>query len=146
MSRSTLVRVASSDPCKVCGSSAWNRQHRCRVCRAREARERYARRGHAEREKKRVYARAWRAANPEKERAAYRRQTYGVTDADVERMLAEQNGRCRICRVSDGDSLDHCHTSGRIRAMLCRACNAGLGMFRDDPRLLRAAASYLAKP
>jgi len=83
--------------------------------------------------------------NRDKRRAADRRKTYGVTDEQVEKLVAEQAGRCRICRVSEATSLDHCHETGRIRAMLCRACNAGLGFFRDDARLMRAAAAYLRR-
>lgn len=137
------VRV---DPCKACGATSWNAEGRCRACRARAARERYARNTQSARAKRRLYVRAWRAANPERERAANRRQTYGVRDSDVERVLSEQGGRCRICRAEKADSLDHCHATERIRAMLCRSCNAGLGFFRDDPRLMRAAAAYLVRP
>ena len=97
------------------------------------------------RARRREYQRAWRKANPGKVRASDRRRTYGVTDEEVERLFARQGGLCPICRVSGADSVDHCHASGRIRAILCRACNAGLGMFRDDPARLRAAAAYLAK-
>lgn len=72
-----------------------------------------------------------------------RRRKYGITQAEIEALMTMQGGRCALCRVSDADSVDHCHVTGRIRSMLCRACNAGLGMFGDDPKLLRAAAAYL---
>lgn len=127
--------------CADCGCSRCDARKRCLDCQARAQRE-YAKRPEV-RAPAREYKRAWRKANPDKVRAADRRRTYGVTDAEVEKLLSEQEGRCRICRVGDADSLDHCHATGRIRAMLCRACNAGLGLFRDEPRLLRAAAAYL---
>ena len=116
---------------------------RCRACRARANRE-YAKRPEV-RARSAELKRAWRKAHPDKARAAARRETHGVTDAEVERMLARQGGRCSICRASDADSIDHCHTTNRIRAILCRACNAGLGFFRDDARLMRAAAAYLTR-
>ncbi len=89
--------------------------------------------------------REYRAAHPEKERARTRRRRYGVTAMDVEAMLAKQNNVCVICRGLNPDSVDHCHAPGRIRGMLCRACNAGLGLFRDDPERMRAAAAHLAR-
>lgn len=97
------------------------------------------------RERKRLAARARRAANPEREAARSRRKNYGLREEQFEAMLAAQGGRCPICRVGEATSVDHCHATGRIRALLCRACNAGLGFFADDPQLLRAAAAYLGR-
>jgi len=60
--------------------------------------------------------------------------------------LAErQNWECSICRVVPKRKLhwDHNHKTGAYRAMLCPACNSGLGMFKDDSNLLRKAALYL---
>ena len=74
-----------------------------------------------------------------------RRRKYGITQAEVDALIAAQGGRCAICRVRDASSVDHCHATSRVRAMLCRSCNAGLGLFGDDPKLMRAAAAYLAK-
>lgn len=75
---------------------------------------------------------------------------YGITSEQYAEMLAAQGGRCAICRTeSPGGrkkmmSVDHCHSSNKVRGLLCTNCNAGLGHFRDDPDLLRAAVAYLA--
>lgn len=71
-------------------------------------------------------------------------------------MFADQGGACAICRkpvketstAEDQDSVarvDHCHTTGKVRGLLCRGCNHGLGMFRDDTNLLAEAIRYLEK-
>lgn len=53
---------------------------------------------------------------------------------------------CAICQLpTDVPVADHCHASGAVRDWLCRSCNAGLGMFRDRPGFLRAAAEYLER-
>lgn len=67
-------------------------------------------------------------------------------------MLAEQDGRCAICgeppdpngvRASSRLHVDHDHTTGENRSLLCTRCNQGLGYFRDDPDLIEAAARYI---
>lgn len=52
---------------------------------------------------------------------------------------------CEVCSTSESLVLDHDHAGdGRtVRGTLCRTCNMGLGMFKDDPERLQAAAQYL---
>lgn len=72
---------------------------------------------------------------------------YGITREEFNAMSAAQDGLCAICgREPLGKkrlSVDHCHASLKIRGLLCDQCNTGLGMFRDDPRLLFVASQYL---
>ena len=59
-------------------------------------------------------------------------------------MFKEQNGRCLICGLeSQKLCLDHDHKTNKIRGLLCRNCNAALGILQDDPALCCAAANYL---
>lgn len=66
-------------------------------------------------------------------------------------MYAAQDGRCAICRKSETElgrslSVDHWHTGDkRVRQLLCAECNRGLGVFKDNPDLLREAAAYLER-
>jgi Recombination endonuclease VII len=64
---------------------------------------------------------------------------------DYRRMLSKQNGACAICKQVFQETLavDHCHTTGKVRGLLCRKCNTGLGNYGDDPGRLREAAAYL---
>lgn len=65
------------------------------------------------------------------------------------RLHTEQNGLCAICKLPEASdrslSLDHCHETGKIRGLLCNACNVGLGSFRDSPENLIAASEYLTR-
>lgn len=55
-----------------------------------------------------------------------------------------QGGKCAICgSPSDNLFIDHCHRTGRVRALLCLRCNSGLGFFDDDPDRLEAASRYI---
>ena len=76
-------------------------------------------------------------------RSYHLKRRYGISAAEVDVMLAEQGGRCAICEVAPAEHVDHDHVTGKVRALLCFNCNGGLGQFRDDPGLLRAAAGYV---
>lgn len=65
-----------------------------------------------------------------------------------DQMVAEQNGVCAICKgppQSKGLSVDHCHVTGKVRALLCTNCNTGLGVFKDNPSLLLEAIAYIER-
>ena len=76
-------------------------------------------------------------------RDAYFRRTYGLTRGELSRLRAAQDDRCGICGEEEPQHLDHDHSTGRIRRLLCQRCNHGLGLFRDDPYLLHVAALYV---
>lgn len=81
---------------------------------------------------------------------------WNVTPEVYNLMLKAQNYVCMICgeaeRITNGKSgkirdmaIDHCHATGRIRALLCSPCNTAIGLFKDDPATLRKAAEYLER-
>ena len=94
-----------------------------------------------------------RRARPEvkaRERAGHLKRKFGITLAEYDRMLAEQGGRCAICRrrPTQGISLhvDHEHRTKRVRGLLCFRCNNALGDFRDRADFLVNALHYLDPP
>lgn len=69
---------------------------------------------------------------------------YGLTIAQVDAILEAQGGACLLCgRQNRKWHIDHDHTTGTVRAILCTKCNNGLGFFDDNPAALRRAAAYL---
>ena len=73
---------------------------------------------------------------------------YGITPEEFNKMYADQNGECLICERHQTEfketlSVDHDHKTGRVRGLLCGACNRAIGLFKDDPNILRAAIDYL---
>ncbi|MGW5415087.1 endonuclease VII domain-containing protein [Actinomadura geliboluensis] len=68
---------------------------------------------------------------------------YGVTEQEVDQMIARQGGICVVCLRANPEHVDHSHLTGVVRGVLCFKCNGALGQFRDDPRLLGDAAEYL---
>jgi len=99
------------------------------------------------------YQRKWRQANPEKATSHNLKKMYGISLEIYEAMAVQQNGVCAICKNpeqsvdKDGAPrrmpVDHCHKTGKVRALLCTACNRALGLFKDDPSVLQAAAKYV---
>jgi len=58
----------------------------------------------------------------------------------------EPPSHCPLCLYDEGDYVsDHCHRTGISREWLCRKCNTGLGMFRDNPAILERAIAYLRR-
>jgi len=113
--------------------------------------ERYRQRYLESREAKIEYSRKYKEENRERvdlSNKAYLLKKYAVTVAEWQEMLIKQDHQCAICaaqlcRGTGRSALDHCHTTGAIRKILCAPCNKGLGFFRDSPDSLRKAAAYL---
>lgn len=105
----------------------------------------------ANREKVRAASRAYIAADPRRKMAKHLQSTYGITVEDFEEMLSSQGGRCKICEcailhhladaaVRDKACVDHCHTTGRVRGLLCHYCNRSLAFVESHGE---AAMNYL---
>lgn len=76
-------------------------------------------------------------------------ELYRLTCEEWEKILVFQKGVCAISGEPAGSkrlATDHCHKTGRIRGLLDWRMNRAIAMFRDDPKLLRAAADYLERP
>lgn len=79
----------------------------------------------------------------EKKRHGSRLKRYGISSSEYEAMVASQGGLCAICRTRPGVGIDHCHETGKVRALLCVGCNAGIGHFQENPEWLASAIEYL---
>lgn len=92
----------------------------------------------------------YREANRDRINIQQRCVRYGIEYEDYMRMLEEQNAVCAICLrppcVQRNLSIDHCHTTGKVRGLLCHKCNMALGKLDDDPETILRAHAYLKKP
>ncbi len=123
-------------------------KHRCRICKQNIDRK-YA----ATNSAKLLYNRMH----------SHLKQKFNLTHNDYEQMLALQNGLCAICKQPETLkgrkskrfpehavlvkrlSVDHNHSSGKIRELLCHNCNVLLGNAKDSIKILQDAISYLKK-
>ena len=79
-------------------------------------------------------------------------KSYGITVEEYEQMFEEQGGVCKICECPESNeykgtvtmlAIDHCHKTGKVRGLLCAACNTGIGRLDDNVEKLQAAIEYL---
>ena len=70
---------------------------------------------------------------------------YGITAAEADAMVESQGGLCAVCRERPPVHVDHDHTFGNVRGILCFTCNGGLGQFRDRADILHNAIDYLER-
>lgn len=100
----------------------------------------------------------WKQQNPERYRETARRSNkknylkrylsfaYGLTLEQYHELYRKHNGKCAIYRkqeVISRLSIDHDHKTGKIRGLLCRTCNSGIGLFQESKDLIQKAFLYL---
>ena len=84
-------------------------------------------------------------------RNAELQRRYGITQNDYEVMIAEQNNQCAICNTTEPGGrhnrryfvVDHCHTTGKVRKLLCNNCNTALGLVGDNTQIIQSMIEYL---
>ena len=98
-------------------------------------------------EKLRRKTEEWWQDNPGKRKHYALMASHGISLEQFNQMLADQDGECPICGTTQpggkGWHVDHCHTTGKIRGVLCHPCNSMLGFAHDNPASLRRAADFL---
>lgn len=143
-----------SDPKKVNG-----KRSSCKKCdwaaRDKEKNRIRSRRWHknmtpAQRANKAAYMIEWKRLNLDRIAGHQRKIKYGLSQQEYEDMLRVQGGKCAICLTEKpggqgGFNVDHCHTTGKVRGLLCTTCNFGLGQFKDSTAYLKSAIIYLEK-
>ncbi len=99
----------------------------------------------------------WIADNPEKRREQSRRSNkknwrkyryfrYGISLKTFDEMSNNQQGLCAICKKPPKSGMlhvDHCHSTGKVRGLLCGPCNTAIGLFEEDLCALESAIKYL---
>jgi len=95
---------------------------------------------------------------PEKGRDKNLRHSYGITIQEYNEMLDYQNGKCATCGTTEPGGrksgrgggtnvfvVDHCHTTGKVRGLLCHSCNRAMGLLGDNVHIIEEMIKYLQK-
>ena len=139
MSQSAKTKGMWKD-CPQCGESDPNNfyyyknkkvktSNLCKVCHCQRSRERWYKRSELDQNISTV------------------KRLYNLDKDKYIKLINEHKGLCAICNkepdTKRGLHVDHDHSTGEVRGLLCHRCNTGLGQFLDDPELLNSAISYL---
>ena len=84
-----------------------------------------------------------------RDRKKWLKRNYNISLEQYIELFNAQQGRCKICSVHQAElpynlAVDHCHKTGKVRGLLCKPCNSGIGLLKDDPILLEKAREYLS--
>ena len=84
----------------------------------------------------------------DKDRDTRFKRVFGISIDEYNEMLRNQDYKCAICGRTESENkkrlaVDHCHTTGKVRKLLCHHCNCALGMVKDDKEILISMLSYL---
>lgn len=92
-------------------------------------------------------SRSYYQANKKKIRAYKWKLRYGITEEEVNSFYTSQNGCCAICQkqLNDVFVIDHCHSTGNVRGLLCNQCNQAIGLLKENTQSLLNAIDYINK-
>ena len=86
----------------------------------------------------------WALNNKDRIREYQLKRDYNLTLDQYNKMLSDQNNCCKICDIKMiSPHVDHCHTTGKVRALLCKNCNTSLGKLKEDTRILNKMIEYI---
>lgn len=101
-------------------------------------------------ERRKEIAREWARNNPLPKDVKLDRNLrakYGISLVEYQKMVLDHGGVCAICHEPNYDGrrlvVDHCHDTGKVRGLLCNACNGGIGLLKDSVLRLESAINYL---
>lgn len=101
-----------------------------------------------------AYMREYRIRRPDRVKHSDLRKKFGISFEEYQNMMTEQNEVCKLCAKPESRvdhrtkkvtslAVDHCHTSGKVRGLLCSSCNTALGLLKEDVELLLKAIDYI---
>lgn len=99
-------------------------------------------------EEDRAARRAYNKSHPEKHRGRQYKKKYGISLQEYNSLLISQGGVCKSCGSPPSRrnlDIDHDHSTGMIRGLLCSNCNTALGLLKEDPLRIKKLLEYLCK-
>lgn len=86
---------------------------------------------------------------PEENREYFIKHKYKVDSKYIDFLFASQEHKCAICKTTESKGrwgsfhIDHNHSTGKVRGLLCHACNTGIGLMKENIEILKEAVRYL---
>jgi len=138
--------------CHNCYGAEWRKKHpgysqksygRTREKQLAQGRARYQQ----NKSKVAQYWKDFRKRFPNKSKDWQLRRDYGITLEDYNKILTQQNNACKLCNSSPikNPSVDHSHTTGKVRGIVCQGCNIVIGFFESRPQAVLKIGQYLVE-
>lgn len=111
----------------------------CRICNSKSQKQK---------EDRNFKLKVYRQQNPAVHQNAHLKKNFGITLTQYDLMLTQQEQRCAICKKHKFEftrnlAVDHSHTTGQIRRLLCYGCNTGIGMLKENIEIMTQALNYI---
>lgn len=109
---------------------------------------------HSDGAQRKTYMKEHREAHPLAWKESHLRQSFGISLNDYHNMVAAQGNKCAMCGEAETEmrggevkalAVDHNHSTGKVRGLLCSACNKAIGLLKEDRELFFAGVRYLDK-
>lgn len=134
------MKKINPKPCLICGETytpTGTAQKYCSNCKIETYKTRF-----------KVYVKRYYQEHPRRKEQTIER--WGISVEEYNKLFEDQEGCCAICGKHHSEFklrlyIDHCHTTNKIRGLLCQQCNVGLGAFKDSVLNLKQAIYYLEK-
>lgn len=118
-------------------------QNLCKSCDNERVKQRKKKTGYKEKPEK---SRRWREKNKSKIRFQRIKRKYNIDEKCFNGILESQGSTCEICKSIDWDPVvDHDHSTGHVRGLLCSNCNTALGLLRENEDSVQGLLTYIRK-
>lgn len=125
----------------------------CKICHNKRVKDNYIKNKKSIIKQQKEYYQKHREKRLKQTKIRHIEKTYNITYTEFINLLEKQNNKCAICNKEETAkernrkirmlSVDHCHKTGKVRGLLCRQCNIGIGNFFDSIELLEKTIKYL---
>tara|TARA_R110002167_G_scaffold75032_1_gene209815 strand:+ start:452 stop:862 length:411 start_codon:yes stop_codon:yes gene_type:complete len=86
----------------------------------------------------------WSLNNKDKVKENQLKKRYNLTLDQYNKMLSDQNNSCKVCNIKmTKPNVDHCHTTFKVRGLLCNGCNTSLGLLKEDTKIMQKLIEYI---
>ena len=139
LERKEYLKAYEKTPKRIAWRKKWALENREKML------AKYKRYREAHPDRRKISFDNWSRKNPNYNRQRTLRK-YNLTEADYLKIFEEQKGVCKICSLPELNKrlvVDHNHTTGKVRSLLCDNCNRGLGLFKENIGRLLSAIEYI---